>query len=39
MKDQNTYIGWDFLDEWVNGTDEYWCWLEDNDGYPSLNGG
>ncbi len=38
MKTQSTYSGWDFLGEYANGAEEYWCWVEGNDGYPSLNG-
>ncbi len=40
MKNMVTYlnVGWDFIDETLNGTNEYWSFNSVvNDGYPFLN--
>ena len=38
MKNIATYIGWDFTNETVNGTDDFWSINSyDNDGYPFLS--
>ncbi len=35
MKQQNSYVGWDFVDEVVNGTEDIW-WIDEGNGYPKL---
>jgi hypothetical protein len=35
MKHQSSFIGWDFVDETANGTDDIW-WITEGTSYPKL---
>ena len=35
MKDQVNFVGWDFVEEDDNGTDDIW-WIDDGNDYPRL---
>jgi hypothetical protein len=35
MKQQNSYVGWDFVDEIANGTEDIW-YIDDGNDYPQL---
>ena len=35
MKHQSSFIGWDFVDETANGTDDIW-WIAEGTSYPKL---
>ena len=37
MKQQSNFIGWDFTNETVNGTNNYWRMCVDGVDYPQLN--
>ena len=36
MKQQASFVGWDFVGETINGTEDVW-WLLENITYPKLN--
>jgi hypothetical protein len=36
MKQQASFVGWDFVGETINGTEDVW-WLLENVTYPKLN--
>ena len=35
MKQEANFVGWDFVGETVNGTEDIW-WINEGDGYPTL---
>jgi hypothetical protein len=37
MKQQSSFIGWDFTNETANGTNDYWRMCVDGVDYPHLN--
>ena len=36
MKMQESFVGWDFVDETTNGTDDIW-WIDEGQDYPRLS--
>jgi len=37
MKQQSSFVGWDFTNETANGTNDYWRMCVDGVDYPRLN--